>query len=185
MLFIAWVWSASAAADIRIPEVTGFREFATYLRDHGAADSLLYDGEYDGLFGFYLRAGDSHFTDRFVRADRALYSYGPGPTFEWTETSSVKSADDVLTMMRNRLGCRWVAVEVPRPVHVVLGRRLLREALSRPEFEFVKSFAISGAGERRIDLYRFTDAIRRTESVDLIFPTLTNHAFRDVTPLTR
>jgi hypothetical protein len=66
-----------------------------------------------------------------------------------------------------------------------IGRRLLRQAVARPEFELVHSFPIAGAGERRVDLYRIVSAVDPVTTVDLGFPSFTDRTFSDVVPITR
>ena len=160
----AGVWSAGRVA---VPRVSGFRQIAAYLRERAPNDAVLYDGDYDGLFGFYVRALDPTFRRRVVLADRLLYYYGPGPTFAWIQTSNVATTDDVVTLIRGRSGCRWVAIELAGGTAWALGRRLLRQAVKRPAFELVGSFPIAGAGQRRVDLYRVAGSVEPVHDVDL------------------
>jgi hypothetical protein len=176
------VWSA---AHVDVPQVSGFREIATYLRERAPTDAVLYDGEYDGLFGFYVRALDPHFQQRVVLADNLLYHYGPTTTFQWSQASNVTSTEDVVNILRARSGCRWVAIEVgPRPSSA-FGSRLLQHAMERSEFELTRSFPILGAGERRVDLYRMVGDVTPVAGVDLTFPSLSNREFRHITPIAR
>ena len=178
----AGFWSA---ANVQVPQVSGFREIAAYLRARAPKDAVLYDGAYDGLFGFYVRAFDPDFERRLVRADRLLYEYGPSETFDWVEKSNVGSTSDVVNVLRTQSGCRWVAIEVGRNSSSVLGRQLLRQAVTRAEFELVRSFPITGAGPRRVDLYRLVDDVEPVIAVDLNFPSFSNRAFRHIVPITR
>ena len=43
---------------VEIPRVSGLREVAEFLRQNGRGDAVLYDGRYEGVFGFYVRALD-------------------------------------------------------------------------------------------------------------------------------
>jgi hypothetical protein len=176
------VWSA---AYIDVPQVSGFREIATYIQERAPTDAVLYDGEYDGLFGFYVRALDPHFQQRVVLADNLLYHYGPTTTFQWDQASNVTSTGDVVKVLRARSGCRWVAIEVgPRPSSA-LGSRLLQQAVERSEFELTRSFPILGAGERRVDLYRMVGDVAPVAAVDLTFPSFSNRKFLHIVPITR
>jgi hypothetical protein len=176
------VWSA---ARTQVPQVSGFREIAEYLQQQAPADAVLYDGNYDGLFGFFVRVLDPHFDRRLVVADKSLYSYGPTTTFQWSQTTSVASTNDIVNALRRRLGCRWVAIEViPRPSSA-LGARLLRQALERSEFELVRSFPIVGAGRRRVDLYRMLGDVDPVPAVDLVFPSISDREFLHIAPITR
>jgi hypothetical protein len=179
---IAGGWSAS---QVHIPQVSGFGELTEYLHQQGPADAVLYDGAYDGLFGFYVRASDPHFVRRIVLANRLLFEAGPATTFKWIQKSNVASTDDVVTLLRARCGCRWVAIEVDnRPIWAE-GQRLLRQAVAGPEFELARSFPIEGAGDRRVDLYRVTSVVSPVSTVDLEFPSLSNRTFQGVVPISR
>jgi hypothetical protein len=175
-------WSAS---QVQVPQVSGFRDVALYLREHGPTDAVLYDGSYEGVFGFYTRALDPRFERRLVLANRFLYDYGPATTFRWKMQSAVASTDDVVSQVRTRCGCRWVAVETGNGLRWFQASRLLREALQRPEFELARSFPISGAGDRRVDVYRVLAAVEPVTAIDLRFPSLTDRVFLHVVPVTR
>jgi hypothetical protein len=177
--------AAWSAARIRVPQVSGFREIATYLQDQAPTDAVLYDGPYDGLFGFHVRALDPNFERRLVLADKLLYASGPTKTFTWVQTSNVTSTDDVVNLLRTRSGCQWLAIEVSRNPSLGSGQRLLREAVERSEFELVRSFLITGAGERRVDLYRMLMRVEPVAAVDLRFPSLSYREFLQIVPIAR
>jgi hypothetical protein len=176
------LWSASA---VRVPDVSGFRELATYLRDTAPTDAVLYDGDYDGIFGFYVRALDPRFERRVALADKLLYHYGPTTTFDPVQTSKAATPGEVASLLRSQSGCRWVAIEVSRRSDLPLGRRLLREAVGGSAFELVRSFPISGAGERRVDLYRVVGAVAPVDALDLAFPSFSEREFLHVAPIAR
>ncbi len=175
-------WSA---ARVHVISVSGFREVADYLRQHGPADAVLYDGHYDGLFGFFVRASDPRFSRRIVRADKFLYEFGPTTTFRPVETASVSSVDDVLAAVRSRCGCRWVAVEVDPSARLRDSQRLLREAVTQAQFELAASFPITGSKVTRVDVYKVLGAVEPVTSIDLEFPAFSNRPFNHVVPITR
>jgi hypothetical protein len=175
-------WSASR---IVVPQVSGFREVAAFLRDTAPTDAVLYDGAHDGTFGFYLRAQDPGFASRMVRADKLLFQYGPTTTFEWVESSRVATPEDVLRLVRQECGCRWVAIEVSERRPTVTARLLLRDAMTQPEVQLVRSFPIAGAGERRVDLYRLAGEVDAGVAQELTFPAFSDRVFRGVRPIAR
>jgi hypothetical protein len=120
-----------------------------------------------------------------VRADKLLYQYGPTTTFEWVEMSNVSTVSDVLRLVRNEAGCRWVAIEVSARPPTVLARRLLRDAVQQPDAELVRSFPIAGAGERRVDLYRLRGSIDADAAQELSFPAFSDRVFHGVHPIAR
>src|SRR5439155_2753066 len=99
----AGLWSA---ARVRVPQVSGFHDVATYLQQRAPADAVLYDGPYDGLFGVHGRAADPNFERRLVLADKLVYETGPTTTFKWVQKSNVNSTDEVVNLLRTRCGCR-------------------------------------------------------------------------------
>jgi len=175
-------WSA---AHTQVPHVSGFREIAVYLQQLGPKDAVLYDGEYSGLLGFYVRASDPNLERRVVLADKILYSYGPTTTFEWIQHSNVTSTDDVVALLRTRSGCKWIAIEVGPTPAWASGQRLLRQAVARPEFVLARSFPIAGSGSRRVDLYRMVDPVNPVAAVDLSFPSFSDRTFQHVSPIHR
>jgi hypothetical protein len=176
------LWSASR---VQVPEVAGFRELATYLRDTAPREAVLYDGDYDGIFGFYVRALDPGFERRVALANKLLYQYGPTTTFTPVQSSKAATADEMSSLVRNRSGCRWIAIEVSRRTGLPRGQRLLREAVRGSAFELVRSFPITGAGERRVDLYRVLGEVAAVESLDLTFPSFSARTFPGVAPIAR
>ena len=179
-LFMTSIW---LAARVTVPKASGFREVAAYLRQNAPADSVLYDGYHDGLFGFYIRAMDPQFQQRIVLAEELLYQYGPTTSFNWVETSKAATTDDVVRILQQQSGCRWLVIEVGANSEWARGQRLLRQALDRPEFELVRSFPVSGTGARRIDLYRVVSPGPEVTTVNLYFPSFSSHEFLQITPI--
>ncbi len=176
------IWSA---AFVRIPTVSGFREVALYLQQHAPTDAVLYDGVYDGVFGFYVRSLDPRFERRIAPAAKLLYAYGPTTTFRPIEQSKVNSATDVENLIRTKSGSRWVAVEVGGNGERLMAQRLLRRALLSPGFELVRSFPVHASGTERVDLYRVLGPVTIGQGIDLAFPAFSTRVFEQVAPITR
>lgn len=168
-----------------VPVVSGIREVAVYLTRVAPYDAVLFDGDHSGVFVFYMRSLDPHFQRRTALASKLLYATGQRSTFDVVEESYVSSTDDVIAALRLRAATRYVVFERGSVVHDVAGRRLLREALQRPEFTLVRSFAVSAWDARRIDLYRLEGTVAPITGVDLSFPSFSTHRFLQVRPVTR
>ncbi len=180
ILGLAWY-----AGQVPVPRVSGFREVAEYLREHARDEAVLYDGYYDGNFGFYVRALDPDFKRRVVLGGRLLYYYGSPSTFEWVETSNVTSEEDVVNVLRSRCGCRWVAVEIGRRSEWAATQRLLRQTVRGPAFEPMGAFPVAAAGAQRVELYRLKGPLASPRSGVLRFPAFTDRVFTDIEPITR
>jgi hypothetical protein len=168
-----------------VPLVSGFEAVAEYLRAEGPADSVLYSGYHDGIFGFYLRALDPHFERRLVLSGKLLYSYGENAYFAWVETPYVASPADVVSLLRSQSGCRWVAIERGTEWLLPATERHLRLAVEGPEFERVKSFPIRANRAVRVDLYRLRVPVDTVNSIDLVFPSFSSRVFPAVRPINR
>jgi hypothetical protein len=174
-----------SAAKISVPNVSGFREVAQHLRLHAPNETVLYDGYYDGIFVFYVRAVDPEFRQRVVLGGQLLYYYGPRSTFDWVETSELVSENDVPHVMRSRCGCRWIALEIGPRSEGAAAQRLLRRAVTGSAFEAITSFPVSAMGVARVDLYRLKGPVDAPHPAVLRFPAFTNREFTDVEPVTR
>jgi hypothetical protein len=181
VLGLAW-----HAARVPVPRVSGFREVVEYLREHAPDEAVLYDGYYDGNFGFYVRALDADFKRRVILGGRLLYSYGSPSSFEWIERSNVTSQEDVASVLRSRCGCRWIAVEIGRRSAWSATQRLLRQAVhNATDFEAMASFPIAAIGVERVELYRLRGPTASAPPAVLRFPAFSDRAFTDVEPITR
>jgi len=185
LLVVVFATGALSAVSMRVPVKSGMREAAVYLEEHAPADAVLYDGYNDGLFAFYVRALDPGFQRRVVFAQELLYHYGPGNTFQWIEQSNAASTDDVVKLVRTRSGCRWVAIEVGPYSEWAQGQRLLRQAMSRSDFEMVRSFPITSSGTVRIDLYRVVGPVSPVVAVDLKYLPFANRVPAAMEPVVR
>jgi hypothetical protein len=180
--FVLSFWSATRVV---VPDVSGFREVAEFVRHEAPSGAVLYDGRYDGVFGFYARAMDPLFERRLVRGDKFLYDYGPTTTFRRVEITHVNTTDEVVELIEHRCGCTWIAVEMGPGMVTRAPQRVLREALQRPEFALVRSFALHAEGVDRVDVFKVVAPVEKVDTVDLAFPAFTTRVFSNVAPITR
>jgi hypothetical protein len=173
------------AARVHVPQTSGFKEVASFLTQYAPSEPVLYDGYHDGVFGFYVRALDGRFERRVVLADKLVYQYGPTVSFKWVESSLASSTEDVVNILRKKSGCRLIAVEIGPNSQWANAQRLLRRTVVRPEFELVRSFAVSAPGTDRVDLYRITGRVEPVTTFDLSFPSYSDRVFARVAPVTR
>jgi glycosyltransferase involved in cell wall biosynthesis len=179
---IVGAWSASR---VRIPEESGFRAVASFLREHAPNDPVLYDGYHDGVFGFYMRTMDPGYNRRLVLGQQLLYHYGPAHTFNWVENSRATTTQEVVDILRSRSGCAWVAIEVGPSSEWAHGQRLLREAVTAPPFELVHSFPVISPSALRVDLYRLMGPVSPVSAIDLQIPSFSDRTFAGVIPISR
>ena len=98
------------AAHYPNPAISGHRELASFFAEIAPDEAVLYDGYYDGVFTYFVRAGDEKFRRRVVLGNKLLYSTamrmsGPKQVFAQTK-------DEILEMLQTRGGARWLALEI-------------------------------------------------------------------------
>jgi hypothetical protein len=154
----------------RIPFAEGFEPVVAFLENQATGGRILYAGEYDGVFTFYLRAEDPAFRWAVVRASKLLYASAIFADLRLTER--VSSAKEVTSIVQKECGCGWVAIERTNGPDPVAAIGYLREALGGPEFQRVASFPIDSQLTRAVDVYRVVMPIEVPETLELPFPIL-------------
>jgi hypothetical protein len=180
MLCSLQVWTAKKAP---LPSVHGIREVAAFLERVAPNESIFYDGYYSNVFTFYIQAGDPAYTRRVVLGAKLLYASAIEPL--WRYRSFVSTSTEVVQVLHERGGCRWLAVEKSKQSEQIPAALLLRKAVQGSEFELVRSFPVSGSGLDRIDVYRFKMMPKQIEEIDLPFPILGEEVHFKARPIQR
>jgi hypothetical protein len=161
---------ARIAKHTLVPRVEGISDVVAFMQQVAPEGPVFYDGNYDGVFTFYLQASDPGFRRRVVLGSKLLYSSAIMPG--WSYRSFVNSVQDVVQALQTRGGCRWLAIEIGEQASALPAARLLREAVQRPEFELIQSFQVTAPGIEHIDVYRFKEPIQPVSEVDMPFQVL-------------
>lgn len=165
-----------------VPSVSGFPEVVAYLNKVAPGEALFYDGFYHGIFSWYVRATDSQLERRVVLGNKSLYAFSK--YIGYKEEVFAKTPDDVIHLLGNEHGCRWLAIEYGPREGDVPTRVMLRESLKcMPQFELMESFPIKGLNATRIDVYRLNVTIGNVAEVRLPMPTLGKDAFLQAVPI--
>lgn len=155
-----------AAHRVPVPHVSGFQEVVSYLRQADPNSRVFYDGYYNGLFTYYYRIQDQHFTGGVVRADKLLYSGKISVKFGLVE--NVSSPEEVLSLLQHEGGSKYLVIE--RQMSDVIPAELyMRKALSADDIRFVRSFRIDTPRVTDLDLYEFIGALSLPAQYDIRF----------------
>jgi hypothetical protein len=183
IVLLALLAFAGRHIETAVPRVSGIDNVARYLVDNGRDDAVLFSGQHDGVFGFYVRAFDPSFSRRVMFSNKLLYRYEQDTAFIWRETPFVSSAADVAERVRRTCACRWVAVEREPDAWLNSSERLLRDAVKGPPFTLSASFRIAAHPVYAIDLYRLDGDIGAPPPIDLSFPSFSGRVFKNVLPI--
>ena len=179
---LTWVvFQAYTAVDATPVPVLGVKEAADFLQQVAGNESILYDGNFDGVFILYVRVRDSHFHRHVVRGDKSLYAHSMNSG--WRRQDFVASPEDVLNALRNRIGCRWIAIERNKQANRILPQKLLRSVVSSDEFELMRSMPVEGHGFSGIDIFRCKFPVEAKRSQRIPFPMLGNNVTFEISPI--
>ncbi len=173
----------SMAPSVRVPLIDGFQQVAAFFEKEAPNERIFYDGRYDGLFSFYLRAGDQQFKRGVVLGGKLLYASAIFSHRKLIER--VSSRAEVVEVLRTKCGCRWLAIERGKDSNRIAAARYLRQAVTGSEFQFVRSFPIVSRQATHVDVYRFLLPIEKPAELELPFPILGDGVMFRVKPLER
>ena len=133
-----------------------------FLEEKGRDERIFYDGHYNGIFSFYMRARDPEFKRGVIRGDKLLYPSAIDPG--WYLTERVSSPAEVVSILQKECGCRWMAVErrIDLGTEHIRAPQYLRKAVTGPEFKLMKSFPVhvvmridGTPDDLQLDVYEF------------------------------
>jgi hypothetical protein len=170
------------AAAVRVPRVSGFKEVVAYVDKIVPRGWIFYSGDYDGVFGYYLQAGDRNFSRGMVRSSKLLYVSIIEPRFMMHQ--NVRCPADVIRLLHDQCGCRYMLIERGASDYVP-AERYLREALRTQEFRLLRSFRVVTPTVREIDLYQYLDPGERPQQFEMAFPEFGENAKYRIGPIQR
>jgi hypothetical protein len=160
----------STAALVYVPVVKGFQEVVAFFEREAPEERIFYDGFHSGVFTFYMRAKDPGLRRGVVRGSKLLYASAIDT--HWRLIERVSSPAEVVDVFRTECGCTWLAIERWEDSDQIAAAKYLRQAVTGPEFQFVKSFPIMAPGVTQVDVYRFLLPAEKPDELELPFPIL-------------
>jgi hypothetical protein len=179
-LLLLVTFSLRTACLVSVPRESGSQEAVSYMRQVDPNSRVFYDGDYSGLFTYYYRIEDPHFSGGVVRADKLLYTGKISIKFGLVE--NVSSSREVLNLVQHQIGCKYFLIQ--RKMNDVVPAELyLRRVLSGNEFRLVRSFRVETPQITDLDLYEYTGELAVPEEYDLRFLTVGENAVFRLTPI--
>ena len=136
-----------------LPKVNSIEQVVEFVEQIAPDEPIIYDGRFDGTFGYYLRVRDPKFQRQMVLAKSLLLPVNP-----LAPTKKPIAAADLLSQS----GCRWLVLETPKSRTPKSLERILQQTVELPGFELVKSFKLPIKDIEKVDVYR----IRGTQEVN-------------------
>jgi len=170
------------AAAVNVRRISGFEEVVAYVNRVAPVGWVFYSGDYHGIFTYYLRANDHAFSRGVVRSGKLLYVTMIDHRLGLQE--NVKSSGDVVRILRERCGCRYLVVE-REPPKEIQAEVYMRNALRSGDFRLVHSFRVETPTVHDIDLYELLNAREQPREFDLAFPELGDGVHYRTEPIQR
>jgi hypothetical protein len=161
-----------SVATIRAPRLDGMRQTVDeILRDyHG--ERLLYDGFYNGVFTFYVRANPNRGDIKIVRGSKAFYAVAVNKDYGLEEY--VRTPEQFISIV-SQVGCRWLVFE-REEVMGVKAAEIARTVVTRDaSFRLVRSFPVMTKDIARVtylDVYEYVGPLTDTLADKPAFPIL-------------
>jgi hypothetical protein len=170
-----------SAHQVHVPAVKGMRAVVAFLNQHAPHGYIFYDGYYDGLFSFYIRAHDPQF-ERGVIVGRKLL-YASAIFTDWRLTELVSSPAEVVAAFRQHCGCQWLVIARSKQPLNIAAVHHLYTALEGPEFQLMQSFPVQSPLVAQVDVYRFLLPAAEPAERDFPFPYIAPGAVLHIKPL--
>ena len=126
-----------------LPSVSGFIDVVEFMEQVAPSEPVFYDGNFDGVYVFYLRLRDPQFQRQVVLVRKWI----PDGT---TKSMNYEAIGDKIMAS----GCRWLILEVPTGREQSHLWVKMRDIVRRGEFELVRNFAIGNGFLHRVEVYR-------------------------------
>ena len=145
---------------------------------------VFYDGNYSGVFAFYVRREDPQWRRAVTLGSKLLYGTKISQRFGLVEY--VRDVGDVRSTLA-ACGCRYLIVErqIDNSEEDFAALHILRTALRGPDFRLVRSFPVRAGKVTAVDVYEMLGAPSAAARVDLKFPVLGDGVHFEVAPIQR
>jgi len=169
-LILFLVLHAAMAPAVEVPRVEGFSAVVTFLQATIPPQRIFYEGTYNGVFSFVLRAHDPTLSWSVTLGSKLLYATRIEPRFGTIERAT--SDTKLRSLLQTECGCRILVVErqITWNMADIDATKALREALTPDSFRLVRSFRVLAPGVTDIDVYENLRPGADQDSVTLPFP---------------
>jgi hypothetical protein len=120
-----------------------------YVESIAPEEAVLYDGRFDGVFIYYMRARDPEFSRQVVLARKLI-----APDID----------SDQLRKKLLETGCRWLVLEKTTNERPRSYEKALQRLVQRGGFELVKTFELLPRSIERLEVYRLTSVARQQDA---------------------
>jgi hypothetical protein len=141
------------------------------LRDY-RGERLLYDGFYNGVFTFYVRANPNRGDIKVVRGSKAFYAVAVNKDYGLEEF--VRTPEQFISVV-SQVGCRWLVFEREEVMGVKAAEIARTVVTSDPSFRLVRSYPLITKEIARVthlDVYEYLGPLTDTLADKPAFPIL-------------
>ena len=133
-----------------LPRVNSIEQVVEFVEQIAPDEPIIYNGRFDGTFGYYMRVRDPKFQRQMVLAKSLLLPVNP-----LSPQAKPLAAADLFVQS----GCRWLVLETPKSPTLKSLERILQQTVGLPGFELVKSFKLPIKDIDKVNVYRIRGAL--------------------------
>jgi len=157
---------------VREPALGGMRGAVDDILKNYKGERLLYEGFYNGVFIFYVRANPNRGDIKIVRGSKAFYAVAVSKEYGLVEF--VRTPEQFISVV-SQVGCRWLVFE-REEVMGVKAAEIARTVMTRdPSFRLVRSYPLRTDDIVRVtylDVYEYLGPLTDTLADKPAFPVL-------------
>jgi|694.fasta_scaffold21744_6 hypothetical protein len=139
------LYAAYTASTKPMQEVNFMQQVVQYVEQVAPEEPVIYEGRFDGTYGYYLRVRDPNFQRQMLLSKHLLE-----PIQKLAPENRVAAATELLLGSN----CRWLILEKNKKLKLNTLEKVLQEVVKQPEFTLAKSFYMSHSHIEEIDVYR-------------------------------
>lgn len=138
-------------------EVNFMQKVVEYVEQVAPEEPVIYEGRFDGTYGYYLRVRDPNFQRQMLLSKHLLE-----PVKKLAPKNRVAGATELLL----RSTCRWLILEKNKKLKPNTLENVLQQVVKQPEFKLTKTFYMSHSHIEEINVYH----IENNEQASSVFP---------------
>lgn len=133
-----------------VQNVNFMEQVVAYVEQVAPEEPVIYEGRFDGTFGYYFRVRDPNFQRQMI-----LSKYLLDPIQKLGPKNRVAAATELL----QKSTCRWLVIEKnKKKLNPNVLEKVLKEVVEQPGFQLAKKFDLTHSHIETIYVYRIDSA---------------------------
>lgn len=138
------LYAGYSASTKPMQEVNFMQQVVEYVEQVAPEEPVIYEGRFDGTYGYYLRVRDPSFQRQMILSKHLLE-----PIQKLGPKDRVAAATELLFGS----SCRWLILEKNKKLKPNTLEKVLQQVVKQPEFQLAKTIRMSHSHIEEINIY--------------------------------